>query len=223
MGILYRETKGSPLSVREIDGNFRHLDERLSYIEDGQVLGVEGISRVEQNGNALTFVGSQGTVFGPFTLPGGLTFKSDWAAPVFYTSGDVVLNAGSSYVCVRAHTSTSFGSDIEAGRWTPLAYKGSDGEAGSRWVIRFGHPSVTQPQGFRAGIDIYVDATSRRIYERDPATLDWSQTLTLGASTAAEVAFDNANSSLTATTVQDAIQEIEARLSGPASLDGGDF
>lgn len=224
MGILYRETKGSALTVKEIDGNFRHLDERLAYIEDGQVLGVEGIARVEQNGNQLTFVGSQGTVFGPFTLPGGLTFRSDWTAPVFYTSGDVVLNNGSSYVCIKAHTSTTFGSDIEAGRWTPLAYRGGDGEAGSRWIIRSGHPTVTNPAGFRAGVDIYVDAMTRTIYERDQATLAWTETLTLGASTAAEIAFDASGTTLTATNVQDALIEIEARLdTGPASLDGGSF
>ena len=225
MAIIYREEKGAPLTTSEIDSNFRTLATRLGYIEDGQVLGVEGISRIEQEGNLISFIGTQGTVFGPVALPSGLSFKGDWGAGTFYYPGDVVLNNGSSYVAVRPHTAaSSFGSDLELQRWNPLAYRGSDGTAGSRWVIEYGHPEQTNPSGFRAGVDVYVDALTRRIYERDPATMEWTERLTLGASTASEVQFDNSGTSFTATDVQGVLIEIEARLqSGPASFDGGIF
>lgn len=226
MAIVYRENKGAPLTVSEIDQNFRTLENRLGFIEQGQILGVEGIARVEQNGNEISFIGTQGSVFGPVQLSGGLSFKGDWLAARFYQQGDVVLRTGSSYVAIRPHTAAAdFMSDLELERWMPLAYRGSDGERGSQWIIQYGHPSTATLNGFRAGIDIYLDALTKTVYQLDPVSVEWTEMFSIsGASTASEVSYDASGTSLSATTVQDAINEIEQRLnSGVVSFDGGSF
>jgi len=57
-----------------------------------------------------------------------LEWKGPWTTAAAYAPSDVVSNAGSSYVCVEAHTSAgAFSTDLSAGKWQVAAAKGDSG------------------------------------------------------------------------------------------------
>ena len=56
-----------------------------------------------------------------------LEWKGAWVTATAYAPSDVVSNSGSSYVCVEAHTSGTFSTDLSAGKWQVAAAKGDTG------------------------------------------------------------------------------------------------
>lgn len=57
-----------------------------------------------------------------------LRWVGTWVTATAYTPSDIVFNAGSSYICVIAHTSAgAFATDLGANRWALLAQQGSSG------------------------------------------------------------------------------------------------
>ncbi|MEY9829824.1 hypothetical protein ABIA25_001639 [Sinorhizobium fredii] len=74
MPIIYRTAgawgagKGSNLTPTEVDENFHDLDERVDALETDPPSPVE-ISNITQAGNTITVHMSDGSTFGPFTLP----------------------------------------------------------------------------------------------------------------------------------------------------------
>lgn len=56
-----------------------------------------------------------------------LEWSGAWATATAYAPSDIVRNAGSSYVCLFAHTSGDFSTDLAAGRWELFAQKGEAG------------------------------------------------------------------------------------------------
>lgn len=56
-----------------------------------------------------------------------LEWKGSWATSTSYEPSDIVREAGSSYVCVIAHTSDVFATDLSAGRWQMFAQQGAAG------------------------------------------------------------------------------------------------
>jgi hypothetical protein len=58
------------------------------------------------------------------TLP---EWKGPWLTTTAYGLGDIVSQSGNSYICVIAHTSGTFATDLAALRWKVLAEKGATG------------------------------------------------------------------------------------------------
>lgn len=58
------------------------------------------------------------------TLP---NWRGPWVTARAYALGNLSENAGSTYICVIAHTSGTFATDLSAGRWALFAQKGSAG------------------------------------------------------------------------------------------------
>jgi microcystin-dependent protein len=56
-----------------------------------------------------------------------LIWQGAWLTATDYGLNDVIGNGGSSYICVEAHTSDTFATDLAAGKWDFLAVKGIDG------------------------------------------------------------------------------------------------
>lgn len=56
-----------------------------------------------------------------------LAWAGGWATATDYEPSDIVREAGSSYVCVLAHTSGVFATDLSAGRWQMFAQQGAAG------------------------------------------------------------------------------------------------
>jgi hypothetical protein len=86
--ITYRETKGAPLSVQEMDNNFRTLDDRLQRLETG-TFEAETLTDIQVQDGALTLTGSRGQTFGPFPLP-RFNPRGAWSSTAQYTTDDLV-------------------------------------------------------------------------------------------------------------------------------------
>lgn len=90
----------------------------------------------------------------------GPTGPSAWAAPVAWQTAtayvsaapsSVVTQSGETYVCLVAHTSGVFATDLAASKWIKIATKGADGSNGA--VAVSGTPTVNQ-------IAAWVDSTT---------------------------------------------------------------
>jgi hypothetical protein len=57
-----------------------------------------------------------------------MEWQGSWVTSTTYALRDVVYEAGSSYVCVVAHTSGTFSTDLAAVKWEIVAQKGLNGE-----------------------------------------------------------------------------------------------
>lgn len=54
-------------------------------------------------------------------------WKGAWLTATAYGLGDLVLESGSTYICIVAHTSGTFATDLTAVKWSIFAQKGSPG------------------------------------------------------------------------------------------------
>lgn len=111
MGIVYRHTKEEPLSIEEMDGNFANLDKRLSFLETTPPLS-EGIAKIVQEGDQITFQGTFGTLLGKAILPKLFPNpRGVWQSQTAYGVMDWVQVKRGVYTCLKPHTSTDFDSD----------------------------------------------------------------------------------------------------------------
>lgn len=58
-------------------------------------------------------------------------WKGPWLTATAYAVGDAVSQAGSSYICLEAHTSGTFSTDLAASKWEIVAQKGDTGATGA--------------------------------------------------------------------------------------------
>ncbi len=108
MTIIYRAQKGAPLTMEEIDGNFKDLDTRLEAIEE-HTLEVGGISRILLEGDELVIQGTNHSTLGRVRLPMPQFFgRGEWEAQQHYNVYDLIRHEASLYLCLKAHQSASF-------------------------------------------------------------------------------------------------------------------
>lgn len=113
MGIVYRYQKGEPLTIEEMDGNFKSIEERIEKLEITPFLG-EGISKINQEGDRLSFLGTFGTALGCVTLPKAFPVpRGKWQPETAYRLLDWAQMERCVYSCVKPHTSTQFKNDLE--------------------------------------------------------------------------------------------------------------
>ena len=92
------------------------------------------IDRVEQDvdQSTITIWFTDGTYYGPYPLPEKpINPRGPWAAGVDYVASDLYVDAGSSYLVLTNHTSTTVAEDEAAGRTLCIARAGTDGKDGS--------------------------------------------------------------------------------------------
>ena len=58
-------------------------------------------------------------------------WRGAWQTSTAYVVNDVVSQSGNSYICVTAHTSGTFSTDLAASKWSLVAQKGDTGATGS--------------------------------------------------------------------------------------------
>ncbi|MBY0501449.1 MAG: hypothetical protein K2P93_05550 [Alphaproteobacteria bacterium] len=118
MSIIYRATKGAPLSADEIDGNFKELEERLTHLEEHPERG-EGIGKIQVVNDQMTLIGTFGSDFGTFYLPkASLNPCGSWTSQIPYQKLDLVTYENTLYCCVRDHVSTTWTQD--EGAWKDI-------------------------------------------------------------------------------------------------------
>lgn len=118
MPLVYRTEKGAPLTVEEVDGNFKSLDERLIALE-ARTPTDEGIDRITVDDDALIIHGNQGSTWGPFALPRFVPrFWREWEIGKAYGLGDWLCQGGQLYLCTQTHVGRDFTAD--AAHWHKL-------------------------------------------------------------------------------------------------------
>lgn len=96
--------KGSNLTPVEVDDNFWQA---IQDIEAKAVQGV-GIADVIVVGNEFSFVLTDHTILGPYTLPvATFNFRGAWAADITYFVNDIVTNDNAVYLVIFNHVSES--------------------------------------------------------------------------------------------------------------------
>lgn len=111
-----------------------------------------------------------------------LEWQGPWVTATVYAPSDLVQESGNSYVCLIAHTSGTFATDLVAGKWEIFAAKGSPGagtgdvlaaNAGSEYVGVAGTfrnnisamlRAITKRSGLNLATDTTIDST---IYNSD--------------------------------------------------------
>ena len=133
---------------------------------------------LDLNGNSILNAGD--IEVGSLTV-GGITFvpndavaipdwEGTWATSTPYAVNDLVYNAGNSYICVVAHTSGVFSSDLSSGYWELFASKGDSG-AGTGDLLSTENLSdladadsaLANLGGGSKGIAIFKDTTSEAV------------------------------------------------------------
>jgi hypothetical protein len=118
MTIIYRAQKGAPLTMEELDGNFKDLDTRLERVEE-QAPYEGGISQVILEGDELVIQGPQDTTVGRVRLPmPQFLGRGEWQDHQDYSVYALVRHETALYLCLKAHQSTHF--DQERHYWQLL-------------------------------------------------------------------------------------------------------
>jgi hypothetical protein len=60
-----------------------------------------------------------------------INWRGAWQTATAYAINDAVKQNGSSYICIEAHTSGTFGTDLSASKWDLMAEKGDQGDPGA--------------------------------------------------------------------------------------------
>jgi|688.fasta_scaffold52741_5 hypothetical protein len=120
--ITYRLEKGAPLSILEIDTNFRELEQRLNAMEDQPITSALAI---EQQEDVLIFK-VDGEVISHVVLPKFQPLlKGEWKKDTPYQKGAWVHFNQALYGCQILHTS---GETFEPKFWT-LIFDGGRSDA----------------------------------------------------------------------------------------------
>ena len=109
--ITYRLEKGSPLSILEIDNNFRALEDRLKKLEDR---GFDEHLGVEQKADVLIFKYNNQEISNVVLPKFQPIFKGLWETNCNYRIGCWVYWQKKLYGCITPHTS---GSEFENTFW----------------------------------------------------------------------------------------------------------
>ena len=134
MTIIYRTSgawgsgKGSNLTPAEVDANFYDLDGRVVSLETNPPVPAE-ISNIVVAGTQVTFYLSNGSQYGPYTLPRSrFAWRGYWSAATAYVGNDVFRYGGLGvYLVLEPHTSAStFDPDAVNGTGEPLYAKMMD-------------------------------------------------------------------------------------------------
>jgi hypothetical protein len=154
-----------------IDSNFDAIVEEFD-----NLLGLSGgtmTGDLDLNSNDLlnvsTLNATSVTVDGSNLVPATKVpnWRGAWVTATSYAVDDLVRNDGSSYICLEAHTSGTFSTDLSASKWELFAQKGASG-AGSGDLLAANNLSdladadtaLTNLGGGTVGIAIFKDTTA---------------------------------------------------------------
>lgn len=235
--LTLRSVKGSQLTSDEFDDNMRHFDERLDVIE-GDPPEARSIDSFSIAGDQLTVHMSDSTDEGPLTVP-AVTYnpRGEWAASTAYVKYDTFYVNGSSYQVLYPHTS--------ALTFDPNA---NDGLGHDYYQLWLESPANTLPTGGTEGqilakasasdydtewvdgvnaLAIAFTPTTDSELESDNASdafeeLERLIASSIAAVTASDVAY-SPSTDMVATTVQAAIQELEALITSVGGLQSSDI
>lgn len=115
---------GAKYDTSTLNANFQALRDAFD-----SLLGTDGTDGdnntmsgdLDLNGNVLRNATFDGSIV-------GLEWQGDWVTATAYAVNDLVKQSGSVYICIVAHTSGTFATDLSALKWELFASKGDAGE-----------------------------------------------------------------------------------------------
>ena len=117
MALIFRDQKGAPLTSDEVDGNFRELLTRIELLEKTPALA-ESIGKIEQKGDRVEVIGTNGTSFGAYKIPLLMyRLRGNWCPKTSYATADVITRQAQAWVCQQPHVS---GEKFEPQEWNLL-------------------------------------------------------------------------------------------------------
>jgi hypothetical protein len=134
-GVAYEIVKvtGKSSNTLTVDPAGRGLDGTIAAAWPAGTLVQIRIPRITAN-ELLTYAGNAATSEANAAASAALAatyvpldWEGAWLTATSYQVNDAVKEAGSSYVCLVAHTSGTFATDLAALRWDTIAEKGVDG------------------------------------------------------------------------------------------------
>jgi hypothetical protein len=217
--------KGSNLTAAEADNNFWADRVRIAALETAVLSIHAGIDHFTVSGSSFNVVLTDSTVLGPYTLPTvQFRYRGAWAPSTVYSVYDTFTVNGGLYEVIFAHTSAS---SFSAGA--------NDGAGHDYYALWLATPGNSLPTGGAVGQVVQKSTTSDFAVTwgyKLPTGGSQYQVLMKASSTnqdaawstldGARVAFHGSTSStLTASNVTDAIEEVEANLQALSTTVGG--
>jgi hypothetical protein len=116
MPIVYRLQKGAPLTVEEVDNNFRELNQRVESLEKNQGSKQGGIGNIVLQGTDLIFFSPTKEILNQVQLPlPHFCPRGKWQPRQSYAVYDFVAYDSQAYCCIKAHQSSDqFSTDLAA-------------------------------------------------------------------------------------------------------------
>lgn len=154
------------------DQKISELD-TLSPVDNADYVAVVDVSSgVTKKATRAEFKGDQGD---PGDDGRSLIWEGAWLTATAYQVDDVVSQGGSSYICIVAHTSGTFATDLAAAKWQLMAQKGDTGATGPTGPQGpEGDPSegdmdssVYDPQGIEDDafdVDNHTDGATNKVF-----------------------------------------------------------
>ena len=120
---------------------------------------------IDLNGNDLINAGCVSTtelVVGGTKLVSSSSipdWKSSWATATAYVYTDIVKYEGSSYICLVAHTSDTFSTDLASSKWELMVEKGASGDGAGDMVAASNLSDVDSVSASRTNLGLSALAT----------------------------------------------------------------
>lgn len=125
MPLTLRSEKQAPLTVEELDQNFKELSDRIERLEKGN-FPIETLDKIRHEGQEIVFMSSQGRELGRCPLPvPALQGRGVWQKEAAYCPGDLVDYEKSLFLC-RHHHIAQEAPPLEGKNWTLLCCLASD-------------------------------------------------------------------------------------------------
>ena len=90
----------------------------------------------------------------------GFNWEGGWATATSYSIGDVIENGGSAYICIVAHTSGTFATDLAAVKWQLVAQASLPSQTGNSGSFLTTDGSTASWQLIPAFVQTILDDTS---------------------------------------------------------------
>lgn len=151
-------SSGAKYNTATLNSNFTALRDAFDNLLGR--LGTSGSNNaatgdLDLDGNTLRNATFDGTVI-------GVDWKGAWVTATAFAVNDLVSESGNVYICVIAHTSGTFATDLAAAKWELFASKGDSGAGTGDMLAANNLSDVASAATSRSNLDVIEDVFTTR-------------------------------------------------------------